>query len=1218
MNTKLLWTTLLLLFYYCIGPAQTQVGADIEGENATDISGSAVSLSANGTRVAIGAPENDDLGTDAGQVRVYEWRGNAWVQLGSDINGAAAGDKFGTSVALSGNGLVLAIGAPNNDGNGTDAGHVRIFEWNGTAWSQRGLALEGAALGDNFGESIAISSDGAHLAVSAPDHNGLIGQVKMYQWNNTSWVPLGQAIDGMDASDLFGYAVAIDADGDRVAISAPSFNNVTAGTKGQVYVYDLDAGGSWILAGTPIDGPIILDLFGWSIALSPDGDHLAIGAPFNNDGGTDAGKVTVFKWDGTTWGQTGPSINGVAASNFSGNSVSLSVGGTRLAIGARNNSDVDIAAGHTRVFQWDSGSANWVLDGTAIEGQAREDRSGWAVSLSHDGSRVAIGAPGNDSNSSGAGNTRVFEWSSNTSSCDVIYGVEIGEFTGNAVDLSADGSRVAIGAYWNNGGGIVRGRVRVFDRVGNQWVQVGMDLVGITDYENFGAALSLSSDGNRLAIGAPNNSNGGQVRVYDLVNGVWDQAGPTISGAAIVNRFGTAVSLSGDGTRLAVSGPDNSNVNGLNAGHVQVFRWDIGSMSWMQIGQDIEGEVAGDRAGSSFGSLSLSTDGNTLAIGAPNNDGNGINSGHVRIFEWDGTNWPQKGLDIDGEMAGDEAGYGLDLSADGDRVTIGSWNNDGNGSNSGHARIFEWNTGSMSWVQMGMAINGEVAGDQSGAGVALSSDGNIVAIGAMQNDGNGPNAGHVRFFEWNNACMCWSQLGFGMDGIAEGDQLGATIALSSDGLQVAAGAVFNNAGHVQLCTVNASSGSAAANCLSFSNSDDRITIPSPITGTDDFTLECWFYSDNISTMGQISHLFTWGAAGTRFDVGESNGNLAIFANDGSTAQTYRGTTNVRDGQWHLVSITRSQNDFLVYLDGVQELSFSSAIQADATILVGHLNSTNIGNTQWVGAIDELRMWSSAMTATEIQGTMNCELKGNETCLVGYWPFNQGNANANNSSIISLTDLTSNANHGTLTSFLLTGGISNWISSGANVSGTCAGVTCLTQFLPVELLSFYANKEESAIGLHWQTASELNNRGFEVQQSTNGLDWRVIGFVEGHGTTQRPNRYNYADAKPIPGPNYYRLKQLDYDEAFEYSKVLMVEWSEQIGQWKLFPNPVRDQLTITGEPGDAILYTLDGQPLLEWTIFESTSTVDVSDLPAGLYILTIVDALGSRHIQKFTK
>ena len=105
----------------------TQLGADIDGEAAGDNSGAAVSLSSDGTRVAIGATGNDGNGIYAGHVRIYEYSSGSWTQLGADIDGEATDDVSGSSVSLSSDGTTVAIGAPFNDGNGNVAGHVRVY-----------------------------------------------------------------------------------------------------------------------------------------------------------------------------------------------------------------------------------------------------------------------------------------------------------------------------------------------------------------------------------------------------------------------------------------------------------------------------------------------------------------------------------------------------------------------------------------------------------------------------------------------------------------------------------------------------------------------------------------------------------------------------------------------------------------------------------------------------------------------------------------------------------------------------------------------------------------------------------------------------------------------------------------------------------------------------------------------------------------------------------
>ena len=184
---------------------------------------------------------------------------------------------------------------------------------------------------------------------------------------------------------------------------------------------------------------------------------------------------------------------------------------------------------------------------------------------------------------------------------------------------------------------------------------------------------------------------------------------------------------------------------GSNAGHVRVHRWD--GSDWVQRGADIDGEAAGDESGFA---VALSEDGSTVAIGANNNDDAGDNAGHVRVLRWDGSDWVQRGGDIDGEAASDQSGYSVALSEDGSTVAIGAILNDGGGNNAGHVRVYRWD--GSGWVQRGDDIDGEDTDDLqpgsvtewSGWSTALSADGLTVAVGSRYNSGSGLFAGHVR------------------------------------------------------------------------------------------------------------------------------------------------------------------------------------------------------------------------------------------------------------------------------------------------------------------------------------------------------------------------------------------------------------------------------------------------------------------------------------------
>ncbi len=105
----------------------SQLGSDIGGEAAGDMSGLSVVFSSDGSHVAVGGPFNDGNGVDSGHVRLFEWNDSTWVQLGPGLFGEMPGDRSGTSVALSSDGFRAAVGAPSNDGNGASSGHVRVF-----------------------------------------------------------------------------------------------------------------------------------------------------------------------------------------------------------------------------------------------------------------------------------------------------------------------------------------------------------------------------------------------------------------------------------------------------------------------------------------------------------------------------------------------------------------------------------------------------------------------------------------------------------------------------------------------------------------------------------------------------------------------------------------------------------------------------------------------------------------------------------------------------------------------------------------------------------------------------------------------------------------------------------------------------------------------------------------------------------------------------------
>lgn len=375
-----------------------------------------------------------------------------------------------------------------------------------------------------------------------------------------------------------------------------------------------------------------------------------------------------------------------------------------------------------------------------------------------------------------------------------IDGDVVNGYSSTGLSISSDGNIVAIGTPYNDLSS--NGAVRTFENQSGTWTQVGGDIVGLGG--KFGTRVSLSSNGGIIAISAPgDNGDGteaniaiGAVRVYEKQSGVWEQIGNTIYGEKAYSQSGTSISLSSIGNILAI-GTEDDNSNGSSSGHVRVYQ-NIADV-WTQIGSDIDGDAEDDYFGES---ISLSSNGNFLAIGAPGITGTPNSIGYVRIFQNLVNVWTKIGGDIIGEAVEDFSGSSISLSSDGTIVAVGAYGNNGNGTDSGHVRVYQNQAGT--WTQIGQDIDGEAAIDGSGFGTSLSADGSIVAIGAAGNDGNGNNSGHARIYQ--NQAGIWTKIGTDLNGEAINDNFGNSISLSSNGSVVAIGSANNGSfrGHVRV------------------------------------------------------------------------------------------------------------------------------------------------------------------------------------------------------------------------------------------------------------------------------------------------------------------------------------------------------------------------------------------------------------------------------------
>jgi len=388
--------------------------------------------------------------------------------------------------------------------------------------------------------------------------------------------------------------------------------------------------------------------------------------------------------------------------------------------------------------------------GQDLWGDAMHDRFGWSVGIGNTDGSLAVGAPYADANGTSSGLARIFQFDGmawNQRGNDII-GENAGDEFGQSIDLNDDGQVVIIGAPYNDN---FTGHLRVYqwEEAANDWIQIGQDIDGENIGDWLGFSCSINSAGDIVAGGAVSNddagNDAGSVRVYQLSGNTWIQMGQDIDGESSDDHCGHSVSLSSDGYTLSVGAGHNS-ATGFEAGHVRVYTFDQGTSTWIQKGSDIDGEGTGiDHSGYSN---SISSDGGMVAIGANSNfNTSTLAAGHVRVYKFDGTDWAQAGQDIDGLMNSENAGHDVSISGDGTILILGAIHNNTNGIYAGQARIYQ--LAANYWNQIGNSLNGPNPDDYMGWDTDISRSGTMVAVGLLTASGgpNGTSTGMVQVYD---------------------------------------------------------------------------------------------------------------------------------------------------------------------------------------------------------------------------------------------------------------------------------------------------------------------------------------------------------------------------------------------------------------------------------------------------------------------------------------
>jgi regulation of enolase protein 1 (concanavalin A-like superfamily) len=247
-----------------------------------------------------------------------------------------------------------------------------------------------------------------------------------------------------------------------------------------------------------------------------------------------------------------------------------------------------------------------------------------------------------------------------------------------------------------------------------------------------------------------------------------------------------------------------------------------------------------------------------------------------------------------------------------------------------------------------------------------------------------------------------------------------------------------------LSSTSASSSPGAA--LNFDGVNDYVNAGNAMAtnfGTSDFTMELWFKANSLTSFPILfakDQSFVFSPA-FRVEIGSNAQNIGFFFNSSSgTLANFTPDNTISANAWTHYAIVRTGNTFRSYINGTLQTTSTASGNPTLTgnnfnfLLGARLSNTNGFVNLFNGVLDEFRCWNRALTQSEIQAKMNCELAGTEAGLMAYYDFNQGVAGGNNATETTLLDRSSNGNNGALTNFALNGSSSNWVAPGGVVTG----------------------------------------------------------------------------------------------------------------------------------------------------------------------------------------
>jgi formylglycine-generating enzyme required for sulfatase activity len=343
-------------------------------------------VSISGDYAVAGSHFDDDAGSNSGSACVFKRIGTTWVQQTKlTASDAASGDWFGHVVAIRKDRAV--VGAPYDDDHGSNSGSAYVFRRSGDTWTQEAkLAAPDGAADDEFGFHVAIDGDrvivGARRSDGAGDESG---SAYVFRRDDVGWVQEAK-LTASDPTPYARFGGAVSISGDYALVGAYS-DDAGASAAGSAYVFRR-LGASWVQeAKLTAPEPAPNDFFGWSVAIR--GDQAVVGAPFDDDRGTESGSVYVFQRQGSAWARVATLVaSDAAAWDFFG--FAAAIDDEYVVVGAYAHDDAGVDSGSAYVFRR-SGSAWAEVARLTRADAAAGDQFGQAVAIS--GTSAIVGAP---------------------------------------------------------------------------------------------------------------------------------------------------------------------------------------------------------------------------------------------------------------------------------------------------------------------------------------------------------------------------------------------------------------------------------------------------------------------------------------------------------------------------------------------------------------------------------------------------------------------------------------------------------------------------------------------------------------------------------------------------------------------------------------------------------------------------------------------------------